>query len=135
MSALSDYLEAAILNATLRGTTFPAAPANVYIALSTAATTDAGGITEPSGNGYARAAVSTTGGFSAPTAAGVVSNIADIVFAAASGAGWGTVTYVAIFDALTGGNMLYHGALGASKAVGAGDVFKILAGQLSVTIA
>ena len=134
MAAISDYLEAQILNHVLRNTAIFTPPANVFIALFTSATADDGSGTEVSGGAYARAQVSTTGGFSAPGAGGASSNAADITFATAS-ASWGTVTHVAIMSALTGGNMLFHGALGASKAVGNGDVFKILAGQLTVTLA
>jgi hypothetical protein len=45
------------------------------------------------------------------------------------------VTHVAIYDASTGGNMLAHGALTASKTVDSGDTFTIAAGALSLTLA
>lgn len=135
MAALSDYLEQAILNSIFRNTAFPAEPANVYIALYTAAPSDSGGGTEVAGNGYARVAVSTTGGWSAPGVGGLTDNIADITFPTASGGNWGTITHVAILDASSGGNFLFHGALSASKVVNDGDVFKFLAGALDVTLA
>ena len=135
MSALSDFLEAAVLNHFFRNTDIGSPPANVYIALSTAATTDAGSVTEPSGNGYARKAVSTTGSFGAPGAGGSISNSAEIAFAAASGGSWGTVTHMAIMDAASGGNMLYHGPLTASRTVNDGDVFRFIAGALVLSLA
>lgn len=138
MTALSDFLEAAFLNHELRGIDIGVPPANVYIALSTAATTDAGGITEPGGGlGYARVAVAgAAGSWSAPGAGGSVSNVAAIIFAAATGAGWGTITHVAIMDDpdVGEGNMLFHGALGTSKAIGNGDVAKFNAGVLVVSL-
>jgi hypothetical protein len=131
--AFSDYLEAAIINATLRGTTFPAAPANVYLALFTSAPNDDASGTEVTGGAYARVVVSTTGGWTAPSGAGTTSNAADIVFPVAT-AGWGTVTHMAIFDAATAGNMLYWGALVATKLVLTGDTVRFLAGNVTITV-
>jgi hypothetical protein len=39
-----------------------------------------------------------------------------------------------VFDAATSGNLLAYGALSASKAIGAGDVFRIPAGDLDITL-
>lgn len=135
MSAFGDYFEQAILN-WFRGTAFPTAPANVYVALFTAATddTNAGG-TEVSGNAYARQAVSVaSGSWSAPSTPGVISNSNAITFPAATPATWGTVTHMSIQDALTTGNRLVHGALTASKTVGIGDIFQFAVGTLSITV-
>ena len=137
MAAFSDYLEAAILNSVFRATAFPAEPTNVYIALFTAAPSDSGGGTEVSGNAYARKTISTAGGtaFSAPGVGGETHNVAEQAFAAASGGNWGTVTHFGIFDAVSGGNLLFHGALTASKVVNDGDVFRFVASALSITLA
>lgn len=134
MAAMSDFLEQAILNHFFRNTDIGAPPSNVYIGLFTAAPSDSGGGTEVSGGSYARATVATTSQWSAPGAAGLTDNINDIVFATAT-ANWGTITHVAIFDAITAGNLLFHGALAASKVVNSGDVFKFLAGALDITLA
>lgn len=134
MTAFSDFLEQAILNHLFRNTDIGVPPANVYIALFTTATTDAGGGTEVTGGAYARVTVSTTTQWTAPGVAGLTDNINDIVFPTAT-ANWGTITHVAIMDALTAGNMLFHGALAASKVVNSGDIFKFLAGALDVTLA
>jgi hypothetical protein len=134
MSAFSDYMEDKVLNWSLRGTSAGTAPANVYISLHTTATTDAGGGTEVTGSAYARKAVSTTGGFNAPSG-GSTANTAEIAFTAASGGNWGTVTHFGIWDASTSGNLLYHGPLTASKTVNDGDVFRFAAGALVVTVA
>ena len=131
MSALSNYLEGKILDLTLRGQAFTP-PATVHVALFSTDPTDAGSGTEISGNAYARAAVSTSGGFSAPSG-GASNNLADITFPAATGT-WGTITHVAIFDASSGGNLLYHGALQTPKIVNAGDTLRLPAGDLIVTL-
>ncbi len=135
MSQFSDYFEAAILN-WFRGTTFPVATGSVYASLHTAATADDGTGTEVSGNAYARQALAKAAGtWTAPAAAGVISNTAAVVFPAATPATWGTVTHGALFDALTVGNMVMHGALGTSKVVGVGDVFQYAIGALTITVA
>ena len=48
MAEMSNYLEDALINATLRATTFTS-PATVYVSLHTADPTDAGTGTEVSG--------------------------------------------------------------------------------------
>lgn len=127
MAAISDYLENALINATLRNTTYTS-PATVYIGLFTTDPTDDGSGTEVSGGSYAR----TSATFAAPSNGSSATN-ADVQFPQATG-NWGTVTHFGIFDASTSGNLLYHGALTASKTIETGDVFKIASGNLTVTL-
>ena len=129
MSAISNYLENALLNATLRNTTYTS-PATVYAALFTSDPTDAGSGTECSGPGYTRKAIT----FAAPSNGVTTNSAAAVEFDQATGS-WGTITHFAIFDALTTGNMLYHGALTTSKTIGDGDVFKFATSSVSVTLA
>lgn len=133
-AAMSDYLEQQIINHIFRNTAIFTPPANVYVALYTTATADDGTGTEVTGGAYARVAVSTTGGWNAPAAAGLTDNIADITFPVAT-ASWGTVTHASLMSASSAGNMWFHGALTASKAVGSGDTIKFVAGDLDVTLA
>lgn len=128
MAEMSNYLENALINATLRNTSYTS-PATVYVGLHTADPTDAGTGTEVSGGSYARTAVT----FGAPSN-GVSTNSADVEFPQASGT-WGTITHIGIWDASSTGNLLYHTALDASKAISSGDIFKIASGNLSVTLA
>ncbi len=131
--SMANYLEEALLNNLFRNTNF-APPANVYISLHTA---DPGetGANEVSGGSYARVAVSTTGGWTDPSAGtqGEVDNVADITFPTAT-ASWGTVTHCGIYDAATVGNLLWSGALTASKTVDNGDTFKFNAGDFNVQL-
>lgn len=53
MAAMSDYLENKIVDWLFRGQTYTP-PTGLYVALYTAAPSDAGGGTEVSGNNYAR---------------------------------------------------------------------------------
>jgi hypothetical protein len=128
MSEMSNYLENALINVTLRATAYTA-PTTVYVALFTSDPTDAGTGTEVSGGAYARTAVT----FAAPSN-GVTTNSADVTFPTCTLA-WGIVTHIGIYDALTSGNLLYHTPLDASKTVDTGDIFKISSGSLSVTLA
>ena len=125
---MSNYLENALINVTLRATAYTA-PTTVYVALFTTDPTDAGTGTEVSGGAYARTAVT----FAAPSN-GVSLNSADVTFPTCTLA-WGTVTQIGIRDASTGGNLLYHTPLDASKTIDLGDIFKITTGNLSVTLA
>lgn len=130
MADMSDYLEVKLLNLTLNGAAFTAVD-DPYISLHTADPTDAGTGTEVSGTGYARvqAEFATASGTS-----GSVVTTADTTWAAA-GASWGTVGWIGVWDASSSGNMLYHTALDAAKTIDTGDVFKITAGNLTVTLA
>ena len=128
MSEMSNYLEDALINVTLRNTAFTAV-ASPYVALFTSDPTDAGTGTEVSGGSYARTAVT----MGAPSN-GVSTNSADVTFPTATGT-WGTVGWIGIYDASTSGNLLYHTALDVSKTVTSGDIFKISSGNLSVTLA
>jgi hypothetical protein len=128
MAAMSNYLENALINATLRNTTYTS-PATVYVALYTSDPTDANTGTECTGASYARESMA----FGAPSN-GASTNSSDVEFDQATGA-WGTITHFGILDALTSGNLLYHGALTSSKVIEDGDVFKFASAAVSVTLA
>ena len=128
MAEFSNYLENALINATLRATTYTS-PATVYVSLWTTDPTDAGSGTEVSGGSYARTSVT----FASPSN-GVTTNSADVTFPQAT-ASWGTVGWIGINDASTSGNLLFHTALDTSKTIDSGDIFKIASGSLSVTLA
>lgn len=133
MSAASDYLENKILDHILGGVDFTR-PATVHFAFFTIAPTDAGGGTEVTGGGYARVAV-TNNSTNFPTASGgSKSNGTAIVFPTAS-AGWGTVSHYGVFDAASGGNLLFHGALSAAKLVETGDTPSYPVGAMTFTAA
>lgn len=107
-------------------------PTTIALALSTTTPTDAGGnITEPSqsGTAYVRKSLTIPGDWNS-AASGTISNVNDITFATATGAGWGTVTYVCIMDNATygGGNMIAYASLSVSKTVSAGDTLKFTGG-------
>ena len=127
MAEISNYLENALINGTIRGTSYTA-PTTVYVGLYTSDPTDADTGTEVTGGSYARQSAT----FAAPSNGSSASN-ADITFPQAT-ANWGTVGWIGILDASTSGNLLYHTALDASKTIETGDIFKIASGNLTVTL-
>ena len=128
MSAMNDYLENEILDHIL-GTGAYTMPTTVYVGLSTGSFNDDNSGTELSGSNYARESIS----FGAASS-GTASNDAAVEFNAATGS-WGTVSHFGIFDALTSGNLLIHGALTASKVIETGDILKIAIGDMDITAA
>ena len=128
MAEMSNYLENAVINAVLRNTSYTS-PAAVYVGLYTSDPGEGNTGTEVSGGSYARTAVT----FGAPSN-GVTTNSASVTFPTAT-ASWGTVSYIGLRNASTAGNLLFHTALDEAKTVGAGDIFTISTGNLSVTLA
>lgn len=132
----SDYLEQKLLDHVLGGADYTRA-ATVYIAAYTVAPTDAGGGTEVStaGTNYARVAV-TNNSTNFPAASGTSpaskSNGTAINFNVAS-ASWGTVVAAGVFDAASGGNLLYWGTLSANKTIDANDQLVFGVGQVTFT--
>lgn len=92
---------------------------------------DASGLAEPSGNAYAR--IETPSTYWAAASGGSKATNTDIAFPRATGS-WGTVTHFALFDSITGGNMLISFALDSSLAVTSGIQPKFVAGDLTVTL-
>ena len=127
----SDFLELELLDHVLGNAAY-SAPATVYVALYTAAPTDAGGGTEVSGGSYARVAVTNNATNWPAAAAGAKANGTDITFPEAT-ANWGEVVAFAILDAESAGNFLYWADLTASKTINSGDTAKFAVGDLDVT--
>lgn len=135
MAAMSDYLEVELRKHLFRTGSFTK-PTALYIALYTTPTTDAGGGTEVTGGSYARVNLppSDANWTAASATDGATDNAVEVLFPTATLA-WGTVTHVAILDAPSGGNMILHGVLGASKTIDAGDTFRFAPGELDTTFA
>ena len=128
MASMTDYLEGKLRDHVLRNVAFTS-PTTVYLALFTTATSDAGGGTEVSGGSYARQAVAFTAG---AAGSGAADNTDPETFSNMPAV---TVTHAALFDALTGGNMLMHAPLSAPKTVNAGDSLIFAAGDVDAVFA
>ena len=126
--SFSNYLETEILDHVFGGAAYTA-PATLYLALHTANPDEDGSGTEvsTSGTAYARATVAFT------TSGNTTSNTAAVEYATAT-ANFGTVTHVGVWDASTAGNLLAYAALSSSKTIETGDVFRVPAGDLDITL-
>lgn len=140
MAAMSDFLENKLIDFLFRGqalgiTGATAAagtgPTALFFGLVTAASGDAAAGTEVIGGSYARVSVAATlANFAGTQAAasivastgssGTTSNNAVITFPTPTAA-WGVVIGLAVFDAVSGGNLLLYAALGANKTINNGD--------------
>ena len=130
MGSFSDYLEDKILNHTFGKTSYT--PPTIYVALSTAdPLDDASGLAEPTGDAYARVQTSASDWNAASD--GTLDNANNIIFPQATG-NWGTITYFALFDAATGGDMLVHGALSQPQTIDSGNTVKFAAGDLDINL-
>ena len=125
--SFSNYLEAAILDHIFDEASYTAP--TWYVALFVGDPGEAGaGGTEVSGNNYARTALGAT----TRTDNSVV-NDAAVEFPEASGS-WGTIDYVALYDASTAGNFLGSVAVDSPLAVGSGATARFAAGTLEFTL-
>ena len=125
--SFSDTFETHVLNYVFT-TTSVTRPTAWYVGLFTADPTDTGsGATEISGNSYTRKAATFTVSGNAATTSGAIE------FTAATGS-WGRISHICIFDASSSGNLFTHSALSVSKAIGTGDVFRIPAGDIDITL-
>lgn len=124
--AFTDYLENKLIAHTFSNTAFTS-PSTVYVALYTVAPTDSSAGTEVTGGGYARQSAAFT------TTNNQASNTSAIEYPTAT-ANYGTVVAVAVLDAASSGNMLAYAALSTSKTISTGDVFRIPAGDLDISL-
>ena len=135
MSNMTNALETLLSAAVLRGGTYTGG--RLYMALFTAAPSEAGGGTEASYTGYARVSFrsdvqANSDQFTVTDGAGTAQNSNDLIFAANAGTAQ-TVTHFGIMDALTVGTMLFWGPLAASKTIDPTDIPSFPAGTVKIT--
>lgn len=131
MASFSNYLENKVLNYLFNGAAFSLS--TIYVGLFTASPTDAGNGTEVSGNGYARVGITCNTTNFPTTSNGTISNGLEVPFPTPTG-NWGTVTHLGVFDAATGGNLLFWGPLVQSRNIATGATVRIEQNQLSMTL-
>lgn len=130
MSALSNYLENQIVKHFLRNTA-AASPATVYLALFESDPGEDGLGTETGYINYGRQAAVWTD----LDGNGQTKNNTNITFPANGNAAASvTVTHAAVYDAVTGGNLLLKGPLASSKSLAPGDVLSFAASALTLTL-
>jgi hypothetical protein len=139
MSAASNYLENKLLDHTLKYGTAPyTGVSTLYLALFTntstnaAANLEAGTLTDEvstAGSAYIRKAVTF-----ASASSGTSATNATVTFDAATST-WGSITHVAVMDAVSSGNVLFYGAVTTAKTIESGDTFQVSSGNLTISLA
>ena len=125
MSA-SNYLENAVLNAISGNGTLVVG--DIYLALFTSTPVNDAGGTELLAPSYQRKLISFGSALS-----GSMANNGEVLFDQAT-TDWGTITGFGLYDALTGGNLLFYGALTAPKLVEYGDSLRFQVGTLTISL-
>jgi hypothetical protein len=137
-NAATTYLEHAILQFLFKNNTesFATLGDSIYVGLATAISDpEAGTLTEATFTNYARQQV-TAANWTVPsvgTDTQTATNAANIEYPASGGTS-NTITHAFIADALSSGNILFIGALDASKTIASGDIFRINAGNLTIEL-
>jgi len=126
--SFSNTFETHVLNYVFTATSVTR-PTAWYLALFTSNPAEDASGTEvsTSGTAYVRKTVSFT------VSGNLATNSGAIEFPTATSS-FGTVTHIGVFDASTSGNLIAYSALSASKAIATGDVFRIPAGDLDITL-
>lgn len=125
--ALSNYVINKFLQVlTNQGTFTP--PATLYVALYTSNPNPNNSGTEVSGTNYARQSVSW-----AALAGGTTANNNTTISFPAAGSIWGTVTYIALFDAVSGGNLIAFTLAASVINVNVGVVYTINPASLTLS--
>ena len=124
--SFSNYLETEMLDHVFGGNAYTA-PSTLYLSLHTANPDEDGSGAEVSGGGYARQSMAMT------VSGNTASNDSAVEFPTAT-ANYGTVTHVGVYDASSSGNLLCYASLTSSKTIETGDVFRVPAGDLDITL-
>ena len=138
-NAATNYLERRILHYIFKNNSlsFSSPGDSIYVGLATAVSAaETGSVTEANFTNYVRKQVTaanwtTIGADSTDTQ--TATNAANIEFPASGGTN-NTITHVFVADASSSGNILFVGALDASKVIASGDIFRINAGNLTVEL-
>tara|TARA_R100001082_G_scaffold49399_1_gene26681 strand:- start:853 stop:1287 length:435 start_codon:yes stop_codon:yes gene_type:complete len=139
-NATTNYLERRLLHYIFKNNSlsFSSPGDSIYVGLATAVSTaETGSVTEANFTNYARQQVAASGWTTIgadSTDTQTATNASNIEFPTSGGGGTDTVTHVFIADASSGGNILFVGALDASKAIETGDIFRINAGNLTIEL-
>jgi hypothetical protein len=108
-------------------------PATYYFGLSTTTINfDGTGATEPSGGNYSRKGLTNNKSNWGTAANGILQNSASVTFDESS-ASWGTITYVAMWDGASGGNIWWFDVLSPSRAVASLTTVIFSVGAVTVT--
>jgi len=107
-------------------------PSTLYFALSTTSPDISGSsFTEPSSGAYARIGLVNNKTNWSTASSGTLTNSTAVTFAEST-ASWGTIVAVGMFDALTGGNLLWYDSLSPSRVVASATTVLFAIGSITV---
>lgn len=138
MSAASNYLKNTLINAICRGVAFTS-PAKTFIALhpSNPGDTGANEVSTSAYPAYVRQDAAKGGAQSTAWTApvdGLVKNAHQLLYPMYDGSAPLTVTHFSVWDAQTGGNLLFHAELETPRTINHGDVFVVDAQKLTARV-
>lgn len=126
--SFSNFLENEVLDHVFGGNAYTA-PGTLYVGLHTSNPDedDSGSEISTSDTAYVRKSVAFT------VTGSAADNDAAVEFDTAT-ASWGTITHCGIYDAESGGNLLAYAELATAKTIDTGDVFRIPAADLDISL-
>lgn len=126
------YAENKVLELIVGKTAF--ATPTVWVGLFTVVpiNEDGTGGTEVSAGNYERK--STEGADWNEASEGLINNANNIIFIECAGADWGTINGFALFDALSGGNMLVWGNITVPRDIVIGNTVRFEPGSLNISL-
>ena len=135
----TNYLERRILHYIFKNNSlsFSSPGDSIYVGLATAVSAaETGSVTEANFTNYARQQVAASGWTtvgSDSTDTQTATNAANIEFPASGGGGDDAITHAFIADASSSGNILFVGTI-TNRTISTGDIFRINAGNLTITL-
>ena len=137
MANFSNYLENKIVQ-WLDGTQLPAPTGSLWVALYSTpgvvqdnAATNLIGLTTPRVEVSSWTVTTATGSSDSSDAS--ITNGAEIVMISNSNI-TATASHFAVYDAVSAGNLLFHGALSSSVSIAVGDTVKFAANSITLTV-
>lgn len=122
---VSNLVGNSVLNHVVKGV-WP-----TWISLHTAEPVVGGASNEVTGTNYSRELVNPTD-WTTPANKSTGTGV-TLTFDTA-GSNWGTITHVGVYDAATGGNLLWWGALNVQRTVNTGETLAFSAGNLTTQV-
>lgn len=135
-STASDYTHNSVMGLILKNTPWTP-PTSLWLALFTTipSLNGTGGVeVSTAGTNYGRVQITAGAGWTGPSGANLeYSNTDNIQFLVPTG-NWGTITGAGLYDAQTGGNLMWVSTMATSKTVSNGDgAPRVLAGQMRLS--
>jgi hypothetical protein len=128
----TNYLEYSLCDHATGKTSYTK-PTTVYLAALTSDAGETGSVTgEPSGNGYARQAITSSFGAANVTTGTATNSGGAITFGPNTTSNWGTMAYGLYCDASSAGNGMIYFTFTSSRAIAVGDSLQFATSTLSV---